>query len=212
MADEKTYTKAELDAAIAEAKEAQDAKNREILAELKEVKQKLRASQEIKPEDFTALENERDQLAAKLAQAEKAAKDAAKQAENAAKALEAEQGAARTYALEAEINAAIASGNIVPALVPAFTAMVKQQAKADLIDGKYAVQIGDKPAREYISSYLETDEGKAFRAAAANGGGGATGGAGGGSSKTITRDQFDAMPAKERATFMTSGGAIKDAA
>jgi hypothetical protein len=44
--------------------------------------------------------------------------------------------------------------------------MVKQQAKADLVDGKYAVSIGDKAAKDYITTFLGTEEGKAFKAAA----------------------------------------------
>jgi hypothetical protein len=60
---------------------------------------------------------------------------------------------------------AIAAGNVVPALVPGFKAMVKQQAKADLVDGKYAVTIGDKAAKDYVTEFLGTEEGKAFKAA-----------------------------------------------
>lgn len=212
MSDDKTYTKADLDAAIAEAKEAQDAKNRELLAEVKALKADLRKHKEISPDDLAALEAERDDLRAKLTAAEKQAKDALKAAETACKALETEQGAARNYALDAEINAAIAAGNIVPALVPAFTAMVKQQAKADLVDGKYSVQIGDKAAREYITAYLDTDEGKAFRAAPVNGGGGATGGAGGGGSKVVDRNAFATMTPNAQSDFIKAGGKVVDAA
>lgn len=196
---DQTFTKADLDAAIADAKEAQDAKNRELLAEVKALKADLRKHKEISPDDLAALETERDDLRAKLTAAEKAAKDATKAAETAAKALETEQGAARSYALDAEISAAIASGGIVPALVPAFTAMVKQQAKADLVDGKYAVQIGDKAARDYIASYLESDDGKAFKAAAANNGGGAPGGKGNADAKTITRSELNGMDQMQQA-------------
>lgn len=213
MADEKTFTKAELDEAIEKAKEAQDAKNSELLNEVKKLKADLRKIKDISPEDMAAIEAERDKALADLAAAQKAAKEATAAAEKAAKALEAEQGAARSYALEAEISSAIAAGNIVPALVPAFTAMVKQQAKADLVDGKYAVTIGDKPAKDYITTFLGTEEGKAFKAAAANSGGGAPGNdksSGGG--KTITRPEFDALGHVERAAFAKEGGKVVDVA
>ena len=205
---DKTFTQAELDAAIAEANSGLEAKTRQLLAELKEA----RKSATNTPEQLAAVEAERDELRTKLTATEKAAKDATKRAEDAAKALESEQGAARSYALDAEINAAIAAGNIVPSLVPAFTALVKQQAKAELVDGKYAVQIGDKPAREYISAYLDTDDGKAFKAAPVNSGGGAQGGSGGGGGKTITSDAFNAMSPKDRSAFMSGGGSIVDQA
>ena len=115
-------------------------------------------------------------------------------ADGAVKALETEQGAARGYALEAEIAGAIAAGNVVPALVPALKAMVMAQAKADLVDGKYAVTIGDKPAKDYLGAFLDSEEGKAFKAAAVNGGGGAGGGGGSqGGGKTMTKAEYEAL-------------------
>lgn len=212
MSDDKTYTKADVDAAIAAAKEAQDEKNRELLAEVKDLKNKLRATQEIKPEDLTAAEARAEKAEAALKEAQKQITGLTKERDTAVKALETESGAARAYALEAEITDAIAKGNVVPALVPALKAMVQQQAKAELVDGKYAVQIGDKPAREFISSFLDSDDGKAFRAAGGNSGGGAPGGSGGGSAKTISQADFNALDAKGRASFMSSGGTINEAA
>ena len=133
---EATFTKADVDAAIAAAKEAQDEKNRELLAEVKDLKNKLRATQEIKPEDLTAAEARAEKAEAALKEAQKQIGTLTKERENLAKTLEAESGAARSYALEAEISDAIAKGNVVPALVPAFKAMIQQQAKAELVDGK----------------------------------------------------------------------------
>lgn len=199
---EATFTKAEVEAAIAEAKEAQDAKNRELLAEVKELKATLRASQEIKPEDLTAMETRAEKAEAALKEAQKQIGTLTKERENLAKTLEAESGAARSFALEAEISDAIAKGNVVPALVPAFKAMIQQQAKAELVDGKYSVTIGDKAAREYITAYLDSDEGKAFKVANANHGGGATGGKGnGGGVKQISRSEYNNLPISEQAAI-----------
>ena len=209
---EATFTKADVDAAIAAAKEAQDEKNRELLAEVKDLKNKLRATQEIKPEDLTAAEARAEKAEAALKDAQKQIGTLTKERENLAKTLEAESGAARSYALEAEISDAIAKGNVVPALVPAFKAMIQQQAKAELVDGKYSVTIGDKAAREYITAYLDSDEGKAFKVANANHGGGATGGKGGATGKTASQAEFNSMSAKDRAAFMTGGGQIADQA
>lgn len=199
---EATFTKADVDAAIAAAKEAQDEKNRELLAEVKDLKNKLRATQEIKPEDLTAAEARAEKAEAALKEAQKQIGTLTKERENLAKTLEAESGAARSYALEAEISDAIAKGNVVPALVPAFKAMIQQQAKAELVDGKYSVTIGDKAARDYISAYLDSDEGKAFKVANANHGGGATGGKGGNpGAKQITRAEYNALSIAEQATI-----------
>jgi len=199
MSDE-TMTKAEHEAALAKLQESIDrleAKNAELVGDLR----KARKSSEIRPEDLAAAEERADKAEAALAEATKQVKALATERDKAVKALETESGAARAYALEAEINGAIASGNVLPALVPALKAMVAQQAKAEHVDGKYAVLIGYKPASEYIKGFLDSDDGKAFRAAPLNGGGGAPGGSGAGfNGKTILRSEYDALPMSERAT------------
>ena len=199
-------------AALAKMQESIDrleAKNAELIGE----NRRLKRAGEIKPEDLAAAEDRADKAEAALAEATKQVKTLTTERDKAVQALEQVSGAARSYALEAEITDAIAKGNVVPALVPALKAMVAQQAKADLVDGKYAVMIGDKPARDYIGAFLDSDDGKHFKAAASNGGGGAPGGGGAGTGgKVITRAQFDAMSHVERAKFSTEGGKVVDQA
>lgn len=193
---------------LADSVEKLEAKRDEALAEAKEAKRQLRASQEIKPEDLAAAEERADKAENSLAAAIKQIKTLTTERDKAVKDLESESSAARTYALDAELAGAIAEGNVLPSLVPAFKALMSGQAKADLVDGKYAVTIGDKAAREHIKTFLESEEGKAFRSAAANHGGGAPGGSGGQSGKTVSSEEFNSMGAKQRAEFMGSGGKI----
>ena len=198
-------------AALARMQESIDrleAKNAELIGE----NRRLKRAGEIKPEDLAAAEDRADKAEAALAEATKQVKTLTTERDKAVQALEQVSGAARSYALEAEITDAIAKGNVVPALVPALKAMVAQQAKADLVDGKYAVMIGDKPARDYIGAFLDSDDGKHFKAAASNGGGGAPGGGGAGGGKTMATSDFNALGAKERAAFMSSGGTLTDQA
>lgn len=205
--------KAAIKAAIDEARAAWESDTEGLKAKNKELLTKLRQAGEIKPEDLTAAEDRADKAEAALNEANKALKAATGERDKAVKALEAESGAARSYALEAEITDAIAKGNVVPALVPALKAMVAQQAKADLVDGKYAVMIGDKAARDYIGEFLDSDDGKHFKAAAQNGGGGAPGGGGGASgAKVVTRAQWDGMDHAARSNFSKDGGKVVDAA
>lgn len=204
---------AAIKAALEEARSAWEADTEGLKAKNKELLTKLRSATEIKPEDLSAAEERADKAERALADLNKQVKTLAAERDKAVQALEQESGAARSYALEAEITDAIAKGNVVPALVPALKAMVAQQAKADLVDGKYAVMIGDKPARDYIGAFLDSDDGKHFKAAAPNGGGGAPGGGGAGTGgKVITRAQFDAMGHVERAKFSTEGGKVVDQA
>ena len=207
--DSKTDETAAALAKMQESIDRLEAKNAELIGE----NRRLKRAGEIKPEDLAAAEDRADKAEAALAEATKQVKTLTTERDNAVQALEQESGAARSYALEAEITDAIAKGNVVPALVPALKAMVAQQAKADLVDGKYAVMIGDKPARDYIGAFLDSDDGKHFKAAASNGGGGAPGGGGAGTGgKVITRAQFDAMSHVERAKFSTEGGKVVDQA
>ena len=203
---------AAIKAALEEARSAWEADTEGLKAKNKELLTKLRSATEIKPEDLSAAEERADKAERALADLNKQVKTLAAERDKAVQALEQESGAARSYALEAEITDAIAKGNVVPALVPALKAMVAQQAKADLVDGKYAVMIGDKPARDYIGAFLDSDDGKHFKAAAASGGGGAPGGGGAGGGKTMTRAQWDAMSHVERAKFSTEGGKVVDQA
>lgn len=197
---------------LADSVEKLEAKRDEALAEAKEAKRQLRASQEIKPEDLAAAEERADKAEKALSDATKQIKILTSERDKAVKDLESESGAARTYALDAELAGAIAEGNVLPSLVPAFKALMSGQAKADLVDGKYAVTIGDKAAREHIKTFLESEEGKAFRAAPLNGGGGAPGGSGAQGAKTITRAAWDGMDHAERAAFFKDGGKVVDAA
>lgn len=210
---EQTYTKADLDAAIAAALKplqesigALEGKRDELISE----NRKLKRGAEIKPEDLQAAEDRADKAEARVAELDKSVKALTGERDKAVKALEAEQGAARGYALEAELAGAIAEGNVVPALAGAFKAMMQGQAKADLVDGRYAVMIGDKPARDHIKAYLDSDEGKAFKMAPANGGGGAPGGKGGATAKVA--DSIESIPLKERQAFFDNGGIIQSAA
>lgn len=206
--DTKTDDNAAALAKMQESIDRLETKNAQLIGE----NRRLKRAGEIKPEDLAAAEDRADKAEAALAEATKQVKTLTTERDKAVQAMEQERGAARSYALEAEITDAIAKGNVVPALVPALKAMVAQQAKADLVDGKYAVMIGDKPARDYIGAFLDSDDGKHFKAAASNGGGGAPGGGGASGGKTMTTTDFNALGAKERAAFMSSGGMLTDQA
>lgn len=213
-----TFTQADIDAAVTKATEKHDedvSGLKKKVEDLIAANKTLKRGAEIKPEDLQAAEDRADKLATDLAEANKQLKAVTGERDKAVKSLETEQGAARSYALEAEIAGAIAEGNVVPALVPAFKAMVSAQAKADLVDGKYAVTIGEKAAREHIKAFLDSDDGKHFRAAANNNGGGSPGGKSGEPGKTMSRADYDkgiaSDPVATRA-FLKDGGKIVDAA
>lgn len=213
MADEKTYTKADLDAAIAEAKEAQDAKNRELLAEVKDLKASLRKTQEIKPEDFAALESELEKVKADNVKLSKDLTTAQKAAETATKQLEAETGFTSKLLIQDGIKSALIANGVkdedyLDALVTKFSAGAAVVTEGDARVAK----MGDKAVADAIKEWAGSDAGKKFVAAAVNNGGGAPGGAGGGAAKTVDRNHFATMAPTAQSEFIKSGGKVVDAA
>ncbi len=215
MADDKTFTQADIDKAIADAvgkvQESIDkleTKNEQLIGE----NRKLKRGAEIKPEDLTAAEERAEKAETALAAANKTVKTLTTERDNAVKSLETEQGAARTYALDAEIAAGIAEGGVMPAYAGAYRALLKEQKpEVELVDGKYVSKIGGKPIRQFITDDLAGDNGKHFKAAPVNGGGGAQGGSGGEGAKQVTRSAFDGMDAAGKMDFAKAGGKVVDA-
>lgn len=214
MADE-TYTKADLDEAIEKAKEAQDAKNRELLDEVKKLKADLRKIKDISPEDMAAIEAERDKALADLAAAQKAAKEATAAADKAAKALEAEQGFTQRLLIQDGLKSALlAAGVRDEDYIDTLAARFARDAKVTVDGEERKALIGDKPLPDYIKEWAGTDAGKKFVSAAANSGGGAPGGKGGGEGgpKTLTREVFNALTPAEQMKHSVEGGQVVDAA
>lgn len=149
-------------------------KNSELLGELK----KARKGAEIKPEDVEKLEAERDALKEQLAEAQKAAKTATKAAEDAAKALQGEQGFTQKLLIENGLQAALSANGVTnPVQLKAAAALIRANAKIEVkVDGENrAAIVGDKDLAAYVKEWAQGDEGKHFVAAQPNSGGGAPG-------------------------------------
>lgn len=214
MSDDKTYTKADLDAAIADANKALETKRDELLNEVRDLKASLRKTQEIKPEDFAALEAENDKLKGDLAKAHKDLGAASKALETANKALETETGATRKLLVENGLREQLAANGVTNA-VHQKAAMALLASGVEIVaDGDARVaKVGDKALADFVKEWAGGDEGKHFVAAPNNRGGGAPGGQqNGGGVKTVTRDQFNTMSHAERSTFAKDGGKVVDAA
>jgi ParB-like chromosome segregation protein Spo0J len=163
--DGKGFTQADIDAAVKaatdkvqESIDRLEAKNTELVGDLR----KARKAGEIKPEDLAAAEDRADKAEAALAAANKSLKERRPRREGDQGARN-RAGRGPLLCARRRDHAGDRSGQCRSRAGPAFTAMVKQQAKADLVDGKYAVSIGDKAAKDYITEFLGTEEGKRSR-------------------------------------------------
>lgn len=219
MSDE-TYTKADIDKAVADAIEDAKAafneevdglktKNRELLA-------KVRAAKEIDPADISKLEEENERLKGELSKAQKEAKDATKFAEAATKALENESGYTSKLLTENALNTALAEAGVKDApMLKAVKAMFTPTAQVVAEGDGRVVKIGDKALTDFVKEWAATDEAKHFISAGGNGGGGAPGGRGSGGGKTMTRTEYNEKAVsdpKGTQTFIREGGKIVDAA
>lgn len=217
MPGDKTFSKAELDAAIKDAIEAAiepiKAKNEELLKEAKDAKAKLRAASEIKPEDLTAAEERADKAESALAEANKQNKVLTGERDKAIKALEAETSFTSKLLVQDGLKSALLANG------------VKDEDFIDTLAAKFAIgatvitegdarvaKVGDKPIPDAIKEWAASDAGKKFVAAPNNSGGGAPGGSGGGASgKTMTRQAFDALDPAAKMAFSKEGGKLTDA-
>jgi chromosome segregation ATPase len=163
-------------AELEEAMEAMNAKNAELLREVKIARAKAKGV-EIDPNDFMALQTENETLKSQL---EKVAKDNAKTVEQLQASLNEKDGALQSYLIDNGLNDAMLKAGIKPEFMAAAKAMLKSQTKLMADNGQYSALMGDKPLTEAIAEWAAGDEGKHFVSAPANSGGGATGGTGNG--------------------------------
>lgn len=161
-------------AAVKEATEGLSNKRDELLAEVK----KLKAGRDIKPEDVAKLEEQIDALKGELSESQKAAKQAAKAAETAAKDLASERDRNDKLIVDNSLTDALVKHGVTnPVHQKAAKALLKESGVSVVADGDTkVVKVGDKALADYITEWAGGDEGKHFVAAPNAQGGGSQGG------------------------------------
>lgn len=200
--------KAAIEAAVEKATTPLVAKRDELLGEVK----KLRASTGITPADIEKVEAERDELKAKLAEANKVASKATKEAEAALKkASEIDSNYTRTLTDAALTEALAKAGVTQPVHIKAAKAMLAGQLQAVDENGARVVKAGDKALADFITEWAGSEEGQFFVASSGAHGDGAHGGARVTSGKSsVTRSTFDGMSAEARMAHTKAGGTVTD--
>jgi hypothetical protein len=198
MSDDKTFTKDELDKAIAEAvgkvQESIDKlekKNEELIGE----NRKLKRGAEIKPEDLQAAEERADKAEAALSAAQKDLKAATQRAEKAEKSLETEGAFTQKLLIQDGLKSAlIANGVKDEDYIDSLTAKFASGAKIVSEGEERKAMYGDKPLGDFIKEWAGTDAGKKFVAAPTNSGGLAPGSLKmKADAKTMTRSAYDSL-------------------
>lgn len=214
-----TYTKADLDKAIADAvakaEEPLKAKRDELMDEVKSIKNELRKSREIDPAEVAKLEEENDKLRTELTKAQADAKKATADLEKATKQLEGETGFTSKLLKENALNAALAEIGVTdPDYLAAAKSMMAPGASVVTEGEERVVKVGDKTLADHVKEWGASDAAKKFISAGGNNGGGAPGGNGGsGGGKTMTRKEYNERAVSDPAgtrSFLLDGGTIVD--
>lgn len=168
-------TKAAIAELIAEATEPLQAHAKKLLGELKQAKK----GAQVDPADVERLESELEKANAQIAEANKQLKAVSKTADDATKALQAEQSHTQRLLIDNGLAEALAGAGVKdPLLLKAASAMLRETHKPIVsADGeKRVAMVGEKSLSDFVKEWAGGDEGKAFIAAPANTGGGAAGG------------------------------------
>lgn len=204
MADEKTFTKTELDAAIEaavgkvqESIDRLEAKNKELIGE----NRKLKTAGEIKPEDLRDAEERADKAEARARELESESKKLIGERDKAVKALETEQGFTQKLLIQDGLKTAlIANGVKDEDYITSLSAQFGLGATVKVEGDKRLAMIGDKSLEDSIKEWAGTDAGKKYISAPVNSGGGAPGGDKGSvAAKTMTRAAYNALDQNQKA-------------
>lgn len=186
--------------------------------DIRKLKQTVREKDGIKPEDFQALEAERDQLKAQNAELSKAAKKFETDAKGATEKLTAEQKRIQNLEVDRALTESLTKAKVKPELMAAAKAYLRDRITLEPEGDAYkaVAKWKDKDGKEAagsLSDFIEKNwtqgEGKAFILADGNGGSGfrdPKGGAG----KVMSKSEFDALRPAEQAKWINSGGTHTD--
>lgn len=218
MADEKTFTQADIDAAVEAAIEKATgdvdglkAKVEELIGDNKKLKGELRKSKDVDPAEVERLHSEVEELQGKLSAAEKAAKAAETERDKAVKALEGEKGFTNKLLVQDGIKSALLAAGVKDEdMIDVLSAKFAGSAAVESEGDARVAKIDGKPVSDFVKEWAATDAGKKFVAAPVNSGGGAPGGDGKNTgTKTMTRSAYNALSQHEQSALgsqMAKGG------
>lgn len=203
----KAAVKELIDGAVNEATEGLKTKNNELIGKIK----KLQKDATIDPAEHQALQADLEQTQAKLAEAQKLAKNATTEAEKIKKAYESEAGFTSKLLVDNGLNDALLKAGVKPELQKAVKALLSGQVTIKVEGENRSPVIGDKALGDFVTEWAKSDEGKHFVAAPNNRGGGAPGGTDtNDGAKTMTRTAFEALDPAKKVEFSKAGGQLTD--
>lgn len=201
---------------VDEAKEAVDAKNKELLASLKKEKDS-KSELEKRLEALEADKEAAEQKAAEKSGDMNKVKEQLetkfkKELESKDQTIQKLNSQLNTHVVGEGLTQALVKANVAPPLMEAAKALILQKNKGEIgdNDGTPFAKFDGKPVEEFVTQWAQTDAGKHFVSANANNGGGSngandSGNAGNAGKKTMPRSEFDALDVQSKAKTMKEG-------
>ena len=152
-------------------KEATNAKNKELLAELRKVKS---INKEVDAEKYFAMSEELDTL---KVEHEKLTKTYKADTEKMTKSLSDKDSSLQRYLIEDGLSSTLAKSGVRPEFLEASKALLRQKASIKEDNGELKAFLGDKSLSDAIAEWAQGD-GKHFVSPPSSFGGGAGGGNG----------------------------------
>ena len=186
--------------------------------DIKTLKVKLRERDGIKPEDYAAIEQERDTLKKQLSDVEKTAKQLAKERDEISGKYAETSKAARDYQRNVTVHETLSKHGIgkrsAEDIGDAISFIERLVQYDDSGNALVKYKDGETEKTVSLAEYAEkvypgTGHAKRF-IPDGNSGSGADRAVGSGNVKQMAKAAFDAMQAKERSAFMQSGGSLTE--
>jgi vacuolar-type H+-ATPase subunit I/STV1 len=194
--------------------------NRDMLREIKTLKQRLKSEHGDDSARVSELEDQIKELTGdyeakiqkltteKTVETGRLTKEQKKLQESLAQI----QGAHSRSVVERELTDALVKGNVPVEHLPALKALLGMGAQVSIEGEVSKAVVNGKALVEHVTEFLASDAGKHYVRAPGSTGGGASGsGSGGaGGAKTLTRAQESSLTPDEKAAFYKGGGKLTD--
>jgi hypothetical protein len=162
------------------------------------------------PAELEKLEAKIEAQTKELTDAQKALKTVTKERDTYKTTADSESAAARKLLVDGGLTEQLVAAGVKKEFLPAVKKLLADQVAVKVDGDNRSAVVGDKSLGDFIKTWSQSDEGKAYIVAPSNGGGNAPGGkANGEGVVTTTRTAFDGMNQTQRSEFFAKGGKVE---
>lgn len=209
-------TEEEIQKKIDDAVAGLKAKNAELLADIKKIKDEKKSIAEALSETESEKKRIEEETALKSGDIEKIKEQLNKKHQNELQKLTEQlansQNSLNSVMIDGGISDALSKANIAPAFVDAVKALFKTNYKPEVLNenGKVQAVIDGKSIQDFVTEWTQSDNGKHYVLARDNSGGGGEGAKGNTTGKVLQRTVFESLSPADKTNHLKSGGKLVD--